>query len=107
MKSHEDIDRRSLELAREVVRLIDADPCRRGVELARANCARWLANGPAPAVSEWQAILAGDWGSIRLILLDEGQEGRRLRQSNPFCGILSPRQRWEVYRRFRHESEAA
>jgi len=100
MKSHEDIDRRSLALARSIVAIIDADPERNGVQKARVNCGRWLGYLPTPTLREWQAILAQDWPTIRAVLLDEGQEGRRLRQSSPFCGILSTRARWEIYRLF-------
>jgi len=32
------------------------------------------------------------------ILLDESEEGTRLRQIDPFCGILTPKERWEIYR---------
>ncbi|MEI7436242.1 MAG: hypothetical protein WCL16_05500 [bacterium] len=107
MKSHEDIDQRSLMLARSIVAIIDVDLDRKGLQKARVNCQRWLADQPTPALREWQAILANDWFTIRAVLLDEGQEGRRLRQSSPFCGILSTRARWEIYRHFQHEPKAA
>ncbi|MEI7880919.1 MAG: hypothetical protein WCI95_08605 [bacterium] len=48
MKSHEDIDQRSLELSRVIVALIDADPARKGLQKARGNCDRWLADHPTP-----------------------------------------------------------
>jgi len=35
---------------------------------------------------------------VRAVLLDESDEGQRLRQSDPFCGVLTPRERWEIYR---------
>jgi hypothetical protein len=107
MKTHEDIDQRSLELARSVVAHIDADPERKGLLKARVNCEHWSGTQSTPVLREWQALLARDWPMIRAVLLDEGQEGRRLRQSNPFCGILSTRERWEIYRRFHHEPKAA
>ena len=37
----------------------------------------------------------------RAVLLDESEEGQRLRQSSPFCGILTPRERWAIYREHR------
>ena len=107
MKSHDDIDRRSLALARAVIATIDADPDRKGLLTARATCARWLAGHPSPVLQEWQVLLSGDWPTLRAVLMDEGPEGRRLRQSSPFCGILSNRQRWDIYRRFQHEPKAA
>lgn len=107
MKSHEDIDQRSLELSRHIVAIIDADPERAGLQKARSNCNRWLADQSTPVLREWNTLLANDWPIIRGVLLDEGQEGRRLRQSSPFCGILSTHERWEIYRRFHHEPKAA
>ena len=60
-----------------------------------------------PAVAEWGRILELEWEAIRPLLLDPGEEGRRLRQSSPFCGILSPRERWEIYRRVANEPQTA
>ena len=107
MKSHEQIDRRSLALAQAVADAIDRDPSGIGLERARATCRRWYQETPSPAVAEWGRILELEWEAIRPRLLDPGEEGRRLRQSSPFCGILSPRERWEIYRRVAHEPQTA
>jgi hypothetical protein len=107
MKTHEEIDGRSLELARALVAMIDQDPLRTGVERARANCARWLLATPSPALEEWRDILRGEWTQIRASLLDESERGVRLRQSNPFAGVLSPRVRWSIYKRWSHDKSSA
>lgn len=107
MKSHRDIDQRSLALARAVVEIIDRDTERMGLRKARETCMRWFRGNPAPAISEWLRILKQPWEEVRTVLLDESEQGQRLRQSSPFCGILSPGIRWEIYRRFAHESKAA
>lgn len=107
MKTHHQIDQRSLALARAVVEAIDQDPARAGLERARSTCRRWTLQSPSPAVAEWSRILEREWEAIRLLLLDPGEEGCRLRQSSPFCGVLSPRARWEIYRRIAHEHQAA
>lgn len=97
MKTHQAIDRRSLEMARRIVEKIDADPHREGLEHARRVCARWVERGNIPA-REWMAILERPWPEIRRILLEDSDESQRLRQSDPFCGILTPTERWEIYR---------
>lgn len=107
MKTHQEIDQRSLALARAVVSVIDRDLERKGLRKARENCSRWYRVDRSPAIAEWLAILKQDWPQIRKVLLDKGEEGRRLRQNSPFCGVLSPRERWDIYRRFQHESKAA
>ncbi|MBI4556070.1 MAG: hypothetical protein HY706_00675 [Candidatus Hydrogenedentes bacterium] len=103
MRTHQRIDERSLALARAIVAKIDNDPERAGLRRARENGARWFRENPMPALAEWQAILQRDWDEVRQVLLDPSEDGRRLRQSNPFCGVLEPRERWDIYRRFADE----
>ncbi len=107
MRTHQEIDRRSLALALAVAEQIDRDPQRNGLRLARENCARWLQNSETPAVLEWKRLLDGDWEHVRKVLLADSELGRRLRQSSPFCGILTPRERWDIYRRFSDEEKRA
>jgi len=107
VKTHQEVDRRSLALAQAVAEAIDRDASLAGLSRARGTCARWQRDAPTPAIAEWQGILQREWPEIRAILLDPGEQGQRLRQSNPFCGILSPRERWEICRRFSREHQAA
>ena len=108
MRTHAGVDARSLALARAVAARIDADPNRAGLERARSVCRRWCDMGVEPA-REWMEILdRKEWPGIRDVLLDESDEGRRRRQNSPFCGILTPRERWTIYRRFRsHDARTA
>jgi len=39
--------------------------------------------------------------------LSDTEDGRRLRQSSPFCSVLTVRERWALYRKAAHESNAA
>lgn len=99
MQSHRDIDDRSLALARALVKKIDTDP-QAGIAAARALCEKWMHRGSGCAVAQWMSILELPWKRIRAVLLDPSETGRQLRQSNPFCGILTPRERWKIYKRF-------
>lgn len=101
MKTHRQIDLRSLALARAIVGKIDRDPARAGLAKAKTTCQRWFEQHPLPALSEWLEILARPWAEVKGVLLDESELGQRLRQSGPFCGILTPRERWEIYRAHR------
>jgi hypothetical protein len=107
VRQHQTIDRRSLALAQAVVARIDADPARRGLQLARETCARWHRDNPTPATAEWLEILEGDWQRVRAVLLESGPEGQRRRQSSPFCGVLTPAERWVIYQQFADEQKAA
>jgi hypothetical protein len=102
VRTHQQIDRRSLEMVRRIVEKIDADPLRRGLDRAKRVCERWVAQGNVSA-REWQSILDRPWEEVRLILLAETEEGQRLRQTDPFCGILTPEERWQIYREARAE----
>jgi hypothetical protein len=101
MRTHLQIDERSLALARAIVSRIDADPARAGLARARITCERWFQQRPLPVLQEWRRILERPWEEVREVLLDPSEEGRRLRQSDPFCGILTPRERWAIYRAYR------
>ncbi len=100
MRSHQDIDRRSLEMVRRIVFRIDADPERKGLAHAKSVCERWVAQGIVSA-KEWLTLLDRPWEDLRIILLDESDEGQRLRQIDPFVGILTPTERWQIYRETR------
>jgi hypothetical protein len=98
MQTHGQVDERSLALARAVARKIDADPNHEGLLRARAVCARWMEREPSEACAEWIELLADSWPAVRDVLLDPSDRGQRLRQSSPFCGILTPAERWAIYR---------
>lgn len=100
MKTHQGIDTRSLAMAQAIVKKIETDPEHKGLEFTRSVCRRWNLHRPSPAVSEWLEILEKPWIEIRSILLDEGERGKRMRQSSPFVGILTNKERWQIYRRF-------
>lgn len=53
------------------------------------------------ALDEWQAILRRPWPGIAAFITDQGERATRLRQSTPFAGVLSARERERVYAAFR------
>ena len=89
---HRVLDQRSLRLAEAVVDRIEAEPAR--LETVRA----WAAQFDSAGIAEWQEILRGSWPEIRATLLRPDAEGQRLRQNSPFAGVLTPRERWGIYR---------
>lgn len=101
VRTHQQIDERSLELARAIAARIDSDPARTGLARARRVCSRWRTMGHRAEVEEWGRVLELPWPEVRARLLDPSEVGQRLRQSSPFCGVLSARERWAIWRRFR------
>ena len=102
MKTHREIEDRSLAMARAIVEKIDADPLCAGLDRAREVCRRWWRKHRSAAIEEWVRILERPWEEVRTVLLDPSERGRRLRQSGPFCGILTPQERWEIYKVFKN-----
>ena len=54
-----------------------------------------------PQFRKWQTILSThSLNEVLEILTEDSDEGQRLRQSSPFSGILSQRERLEIFRRY-------
>ena len=106
LMGHDLIDRRSLELNRLVAEKMRRQP--ELMDLVRSRLERTLSESrlsesSKDALREWQIILSThSLNEVLEILTEDSDEGQRLRQSSPFSGILSQRERLEVFRR--HES---
>ena len=96
---HPEIDRRALALARLAAARIDRDPTLMHVGLD--NIERWAQRngGHLPqAHAEWKALIERrPWPELRRMLLEESDEGQRLRSSHPFTGLVTPQERARVY----------
>lgn len=101
MNSHGQVDGRSRILAQAVAAKLEAGGMAAGLAHARAVNDRWRTQAPSRLHDEWAAVLQGDWPGIRARLLEDSERGARLRQNSPFCGILTPRERWAIYRKCR------
>ena len=95
---HLHIDARSLDTAKIVVERIDTDPSLFSV--AHENLERWQRRHGelSRANEEWLEVLKRPWREIRAILLDESDEGQRLRSTHPFRGIVTEEERLEIMR---------
>ena len=96
---HPHIDARSRDRARIVVERIDADPSLFNV--AHENLEQWrrLHGTLSRANGEWEQILKRPWCEIREILLEDSDEGQRLRSSHPFIRIVTVEERLEIMKR--------
>lgn len=106
MKTHQAIDQRSLALARAVARRLDDDPTL--IAKARATIRKWLADASPrvrPVLIEWENLLEGPLATVQEVLTAESENAVRLRQSNPFAGVLSPRERMTIL--WEHEAYEA
>lgn len=92
-------DRRSLELHRAAADKLRADPA--WLERARQRVAAWRSQAQPPYYAElWKKILDRPLPQIIAFLVEESEFAQELRSSSPFAGILTPRERWAVLKRF-------
>lgn len=94
---------RSLWLHRAIAAKIQDDP-ERARAVARENIAiRRAADEPARAEAwrhAWEALLDGPLDLLLATLCSTSSRAAQLRQTAPFAGLLSPQERWSVYRSF-------
>lgn len=108
MKDHVLIDERSLAFGRAVAARLADDPELMG--RARATVVRWLATCSPhvhPALREWLVALDGPAEGVIALLTGRDERAVRLRQSNPFAGVLSQRERTAILRQFESYDTAA
>lgn len=76
-------------------------------QVASENLRRWHQQiKPWPvALAEWEGILAQGQQATLAALTEDSERGRRLRQSNPFTGVLSPQERNTIFAEY--EARAA
>jgi hypothetical protein len=101
-RSHEWIDQRSLALDRAIAQRLRAQP--KLLRCAKTTLERWIQQRQAhvpPVFLEWQEML-NHWPleTILELLTRADETARRLRQSSPFCGILSPAERLTVFKEY-------
>ena len=101
-RTHEWIDERSLALDRAIAHKLRAQP--ELFQRAKATLERWIRERQPtipPVLLEWREIL-DRWPLEKVLeFLTSADEGpRRLRQSSPFCGILSPTERLAVFKEY-------
>lgn len=98
---HQKIELRSIAFHRLVAERLLQNPSL--LDVARENLRRWNDKGgrSSPYFAQWKEILDLPPEKVAEIIVSEEPQMVELRQSTPFCGILSPRERWQVYEAFR------
>lgn len=99
-RTHLWIDDRSLALATATAAKLCVHP--ELVDVARSNLLRWKQTiSPWPqALAEWEQILSADVRSITARLTEDTADGRRLRQSSPFAGVLTTQERRAIFEQY-------
>lgn len=94
---HDRLDEIRLQTHLAIAAKIDADPAL--LDLPRRNIQRWteLHGYLHPAYAEWLDVLDRPWPELRRLLVAQDENSKRLRQSTPFVGVLSPRERRTIH----------
>ena len=96
---HPRIEERSIALHREIAGRIKENPAL--LKVARVNLRHWLLQGGERSYwKEWEKLLAGPLAVLLAFLVSPEEKAWWLRQSSPFCGILTPLERWDIYESF-------
>ncbi len=90
---------RSLLLHRAVAERIEGDATI--VPRASANLAKWHAEGilQDPHYDGWLRELSQGTASLVAFLRSDDERSRELRQVTPFTFVISPRERWALWKR--------
>ncbi len=97
--THRDLDARSLAMHRLIAEKLQRDPAL--LRRAEATLTRWRAAGDGSTRvydDEWMRVLRQGLPATLRLMLDESEHGDTLRQSSPFAGILTPRERFAFLR---------
>lgn len=98
MDGHRLAEERSLAYHEAIAERMAVDPSI--LTAARARVRDWLGarDEPPHYALAWDAVLARPLDAVRAFLVDRGERARELRQSTPFAGALSARERWRIWR---------
>lgn len=100
--SHRLLEARSLAMHAVIAEKIRRRPAL--LQKVRANLARWRAaagHEAPPWLIEWEQLIERPWLEIAALITAPTEEGARLRQSSPFAGVLTPKQRERIYEALR------
>ncbi len=94
MRTHQEIDERSLAMHRLVTEKIRNDPAL--FDKAKMTIARWrttVCANSQPYLEEWEKLMNQGMEACLIVAVEDSERARALRQSSPFAGILSNEER--------------
>lgn len=70
--------------------------------IARDNLKRWrpTAGRSTPHIDAWEKFLDKPLDELLALIVEDSEHMRAMRQTGPFAGILSPKERWMIYDSF-------
>jgi hypothetical protein len=102
---HDLAETRSLALHRVIAKRLASDPSL--INRARQRVDHWASLGQLhPEYAEqWRTLLDGSMEDLAAAMTEPGDRGRALRHTTPFTFVVTPEQRWEIWRQSREQWE--
>jgi len=108
-RTHDVLDRRSLDLHRLIAERLREQPEK--LESVRRTLARWktiVAPNSQPYVAEWQRLVDAGLDVALAMAVEDSERATALRQSAPFaCSVLTPRERWAFLKQWNDDHATA
>ena len=107
MKTHQEIDERSLAMHRLVAARVEQDPTL--FVKAKGTLAKWrnaVSASSQPWLDEWERLMERGIEACLAAAVEDSQKAAALRQSSPFSGVLSNQERFAFLREWRRDHEA-
>ena len=99
ISDHNRVDARSLAMHKVIAEKLMQNP--KLLQRAKDNIKRWRRQGvEVSAFTEWENIIDGGLNNVIRIMTADTEDGARLRQSAPFTGILTLKERKNIYESF-------
>ena len=107
MRTHEEIDERSLALHQLIAEKIRHEPAL--LAKVETTLARWrstVCSAPQPYLAEWSQLVSSGVGASLKMATEDTEHARALRQCSPFTGILSNQERFTFLKTWRGRNAA-
>ncbi len=99
MRTHQDLDQRSLALHRLIANKIRGTPSL--FDKPQKNLARWrtvVSANAQPYLQDWQKLVDSGLESCLAVATQDSEYASALRQTSPFCGVLTHKERFAFFK---------
>lgn len=106
MKTHQELDERSLAMHRLIADKIRQNPML--LDKVKNTLSRWrsmLCPGTQPYLAEWEALVHQGVDACLSVATEDSQRATALRQSSPFAGILTNKERFDFLKSWKNEKD--
>jgi hypothetical protein len=107
MRTHEYLDKRSLVMHQLIAEKIRHNP--KLFQKVQMTLERWqpiVSPDSQPYLEEWRRFAEQGMEACLAVATDESEYATTLRQSSPFCGILTNRERFIFLKSWKQDHEA-